>query len=185
MTFDPRTYWPGLGFALDTHGDTIEHRRQEQTVSRVLRRLGKVDSVLDVGCGRGRMAALLHKVLPEADYTGLDIGERQIEATKAVRPDGDFILGAVQDCTFNRRWDLVLTSEVLMHIPPHEVGGVVDKLRSVSRYLLAVEWAPSPAEMSRPIAEHNWPHDYLSLLGPAIYAEHTDRQVIYVVESIV
>ena len=163
-----------------------EHERQEEALSRLLSGLTDIYSVLDVGCGRGRIAALLQRLKPSAEYTGLDIGETQLQLTAFVRPDGSFIKLPVQELnsSYGRgRWDLVIASEVLMHIPSDEIQLAIDNLKAVTgKYLVITEWAPEVLKVPKDIAWWNIPHDYLSLLGPVSYAARTDEQVIYMWE---
>ena len=182
IAFNARRYW-AAGMGTVPSVESPRHARQEAALETALRRLSGVESVLDVGCGSGRIAALLQRVLPDARYTGLDIDASRIERTRSVRPDGDFINCAVQDLATDRQWDLVVTSEILMHIPPAEVQAAVDRLKAVGRrHLVSAEWVPIAMEMPRRIAVHNWPHDYLTLFGPVSYAERADLQVVYVVD---
>ena len=46
--------------------------------------------------------------LPSAHYTGLDIGLAQVQATEAVRPDGNVYHSPIQDFDSKHRFDLVL-----------------------------------------------------------------------------
>ena len=47
-------------------------------------------SVLDLGCGDGRLCAELRAEYPSAGITGVDISERAIAFAKAFAPDCDF-----------------------------------------------------------------------------------------------
>lgn len=176
-----REYWSENRGVVPTYpSDNPAHPHQEQVLSTALRTLIGIGSVLEVGCGNGRIAALLERVLPKATYTGLDISRECIAETQRVRPDAELICGAIQDLDTDRRWDLVVTSEVLMHIPPDEVESVVAKLQRLGRYIVAVEWAP--LRLPKVIDPHNWPHDYRSLLRP-FYDARTDEQMVYIAEN--
>jgi cyclopropane fatty-acyl-phospholipid synthase-like methyltransferase len=184
MTFDARAYWQANGPYLAGPGaETPEHELQERRLAAYLPRLHGIDTVLEVGCGRGRIAAALADILPGVRYTGLDVGLAQVEATSLVRPDGDIIWSAIQDYQpGDRRWDLVLTSEALMHIPPEDIAATIDKLLAMARrWLVIVEWVATAAEWATPVAGWNWPHDYLTYLGHVDYAERIGRQVLYAV----
>lgn len=163
MTFDPRTYWPAMGPWLAGPGAVSpEHIRIEQLLTDLLPSLNPIHSVLDVGCGRGRLAALLKDVLPAAKYTGVDIGEAQTQATQAVRPDGAVYTVPIQDFDTKHTFDLILCSEVLMHIPPYEMPEVADRLiRMATKAIVLIEWTQPIGDV--PAAEWNWIHDYRSL----------------------
>lgn len=173
MTFDPRTYWPAMGPWLAGPGAVSpEHIKIEGILSDLLPSLEPIRSVLDVGCGRGRLASMLADVLPKAAYTGLDIGEAQVQATAAVRPDGAIYLSPIQDWGAGRYFDLVLCSEVLMHIPPNEIEAVAKKLlKMATKYVCLIEWTEPLGGI--PAAEWNWIHDYPALFGEERIEYHT------------
>lgn len=179
MTYDPLAYWtdPGLHIAGPGRG-LREHRRQERALERLLSPLDWT-SVLEVGVGAGRITALITRIRPDAAYTGIDIGRSQLETGRKMRPDGRFIQAALEDFRPADRWDLVVVSEVLMHIVPWRVEDAVRNLiRLARRHVVAVEWVPLPGELDGEIAPWNFPHDYASMLAP-VSQERTDRQVIF------
>jgi len=181
-SFDPRTYWPAMGPWLAGPGAVSpEHIQTEAFLAALLPSLNPIHSVLDVGCGRGRLAALLQDVLPAAHYTGLDIGEAQVAATQAVRPDGTLYVTPIQDFDTKHRYDLVLVSEVLMHIPPNEIASVCQKLlKLAAKAIVAIEWTQPIGEVVP--AEYNWLHDYRALFGERVTQEHVIAlQSIYVI----
>lgn len=181
MTYEPTEFWTAHGpFIAGPGAASPEHVEAETILGALLPSLGPIADVLDVGCGRGRLAGLLADVLPDAHYSGIDIGEAQVAATQLVRPEGDLYHSSLQDFTpGRRRWDLVLVSEVLMHIPPEDIEAAVLKLVSLSsRWIVAVEWTePVPP----PIAEWNWIHDYRALFGSVHQAIPTNLQTVFVV----
>ncbi len=181
MTFDPDAYWQIQGGFLATEGISPEHIAVESRLAEILADL-KPRSILDVGCGRGRLARKLAEWLPKAEYSGLDLGEAQIAATTEARPDGTFYRYRVQDFRPERQWDLVMSSEVLMHVPPADMPAVADILKAAARkYLLLIEWVPEPWELELPVAEWNWPHDYEALFGPFVHRERIYRQDVMLV----
>lgn len=165
MSFDADTYWRGMGEWLAGPGAaTPEHVKAEQVVSNLLRELGPLDDVLDVGCGRGRLASMLRDVLPDTAYSGVDIGEEQAEATRKVRPDGEVFVSRLQDFAPDRQWDLVIASEVLMHIPPADIAEACLRVKDLARkWLVTIDWTEPLGD--EPIAEWNWLYDYRDLFG--------------------
>lgn len=180
MTFDPDAYWRSQGEWLAGPGAASpEHKLAEVVLREVLNSLGPIDSVLDVGCGRGRLASLLLDLMPKTKYSGLDIGAAQVAATAKVRPNGKFYESRIQDFEPFRKWDLVLVSEVLMHIPPADIQAVCNKLRTLARkWIVTVDWTePIPG----PIAEENWLHDYPALFNGVQRQEKIGLQSVFVV----
>lgn len=180
MTYDPVPFWNAYADKLAGPGAASpEHERQEAALERLLKPL-RWATVLEVGVGGGRIAALLRRIRPTAAYAGLDIGTVQLDAGRRIWPDGDFRLCAIESFTPERTWDLVIASEVLMHVKPRAVRRAVrNVLAASSRHVVIVEWVPLPGELeANPTAPWNFPHDYEAML-PGANAIRTDRQVIY------
>ena len=70
-------------------------------------------SVLDIGCGYGRIA----KSFCDADYvyTGIDISQLAVDAARKNEPRGTYIAGSPLDVTFSERFDLVCVFYVFVH----------------------------------------------------------------------
>lgn len=177
--FDADAYWRDYaGHLAGPFYKSYAHLLVEDRLGHVLLRTPG-ESVLEVGCGGGRIAHLLGWVRPDWRYTGIDIGARQIAATAEARPDAELIQSRVQDfAPGERRWDVVITSEVLMHIPPDDIAAVADKLKRIATTIVLVEWVPNGA--TGLIAPENWPHDYEALFGPLTHSERVAAQKIMV-----
>jgi ubiquinone/menaquinone biosynthesis C-methylase UbiE len=99
----------------------------------VFRRLGldlRDKDVLEIGCGNGFGASLIHRQFPRS-YVGLDIMEEQIEKACQRYPQYTF---RVQDAADLRQFadaskDVVIIFGVLHHIP--EWRKVIDEVRRV------------------------------------------------------
>ena len=180
-TYDPVPFWESQATSLAGPGAaTPEHERQEAALLAVLRPLWW-RSVLEVGVGGGRITDLLHRMRPKSVYTGIDIGRVQLDRAKKVWPEGGFMLTAIEDFDYDdRRWDLVITSEVLMHVKPDRIeDAIANVLAAARRHVVIVEWDPLPGELDNPVAPFNFPHDYRKLLGSVTDETRTDRQVIF------
>lgn len=132
-------------------------------------------TVLDLGCGYGRMLRVLSMVRgPMFTYTGVDHDDDRIaycereflearQWAEARFVESDILEFLREDPTPS--WDLVMASEVLMHIPPSDIEAVCSSvLRRVGSYLVTVDWAV-PVEGE--IDPTNWLHDYDRLLPGA------------------
>lgn len=178
--FDPVAYWQANGPALSPpDSDSPEQAAVRKLMTSLLDEFREtIHTVIDVGCGQGRLAAWLKQELPEAIYTGVDLGESQLLGTGKVRPDGSFYLSRLQDFKPGLQWDLVLCSEVLLHIPPSEIQQAVDNLLAITgKYLITVDWT-RPLGQGISIAPWNWLHDYDSLLHPDVEIQ-SDNQSIF------
>lgn len=179
-TYDPVPFWLAQWPHLSSATRSPEHERQEVVLRRLLRRL-RWATVFELGVGGGRITRLLRDLAPDALYTGLDLGPDQLAAGAAAWPGAEFVEATIQEYEPDgRQWDLVIVSEVLMHISEADMPAVAAKLRAMTaRHLVAVEWVPLPGELQQPVASWCFDHDYVGLLGPMSWAERTDRQVVY------
>lgn len=99
----------------------------------VLRRLGltlKNKDILEIGCGNGYGANLIHQHAPRT-YVGIDVMEEQVEKARQRYPQYNFL---VQDATDLRQFanaskDVIIIFGVLHHIP--EWRKVIDEIKRV------------------------------------------------------
>lgn len=83
------------------------------------------DSLVDFGCGDGRFLEEVARRHPSAELLGVDHSERAIAFARAFSPDLEFRAVNLIDEGLDDRFDVVTCIEVLEHIPPPEVEGVV------------------------------------------------------------
>lgn len=140
--------------------------QQEAALVATFRHLQGVDTVLDLGCGYGRVAHLLKRALiTPKRYLGVDHNaEHLARAQELTLPGAVFVESRVQDFDTPDTFDLVVAVELLMHIQPSEVRGVVTKMLGWSHhYVVTCDWT-EPLDMR--IYDHNWLHDYRSMFPP-------------------
>jgi len=82
-------------------------------------------SILDVGCGDGRLLSLLAG-RTDAALTGIDNSEKAIALARALNPNGNFIAGDIDGV--NEKHGCVSCLDVLEHIADEEVTGFLDRL---------------------------------------------------------
>lgn len=138
-------------------------------------------TVLDVGCGFGRLAPLLKAIRP-VRYMGLDVSPDQIAAARRNVPDGKFKVASLLDVKgnpFPARPDLVVAAEVLMHQPPNVVEASFERLFEwSSRWVVTVDSWPDGA-----VSEWCFDHDYPALYGDRLVSRHQARlQTVFVGE---
>lgn len=154
MTYDPLTYWRARGQTF---------AEQELAIVDLLSSL-EFESVLDVGCGPGRLASLIRGIRPTATYTGIDVSRHVLRLAEVRWPGGEFVQTTLAGFRpRGRKWDLVIASEVLMHVPPADLARSVALLRSMSsRHVVTLDWtAPGHG------ASHNFRHDYRAAFASA------------------
>jgi len=79
----------------------------------LLSKLGSVDSILDVGCGNGELAAQMYKSC--SNITGIDISVSAIYSARARFPWINFVHCKAEDLPLER-YELVVFSHVLEHL---------------------------------------------------------------------
>lgn len=144
--------------------------QQEAALLAAFRSLVGIHSVLDVGCGIGRMRYLLGLTGYEGSYQGLDHDPVVIaEAVRRTSRPSMFMDVRIQDYVgISDSFDLVVATELLMHIPPEDLKSVVRKLLVVaSKAVVTCDWAVGVPK-GRTIQSHNWLHDYEAVFGDHI-----------------
>ena len=90
-------------------------------------------SVLELGCGYGRVTKLLLTKFPTMikEYLAVDLSPHQIDnAKKYVGSNDDklsFSVSDIQSFDTNKKYDLVILSEVLLHVLPSEIDSIIKK----------------------------------------------------------
>jgi SAM-dependent methyltransferase len=82
---------------------------------------GREKSILELGPGYGRLLrACLDSNLPFRDYVGVDISPLTLEHLRSVfpLPNISFVQGDIEKISFNRSFDLFLSSLTLKHLFP-------------------------------------------------------------------
>ena len=162
---DLAAYWQERGRTYERDFAPERYREQERALIEVLRPL-PFRTVLEVGCGFGRIGELINEVRPDADYTGIDVSPEQLVSARGrLGPEAILVLADLRSWKPNGRYDLVLAIEVLMHLPPAEVSAAVRMLRASARHtLVTLDW---DQPIDRPPSGHDFLHDYATLLPEA------------------
>lgn len=172
--YNPHEYWYKHG---KTYKEQFRYNKNfELQESLILDYLKKnlasstpFSTVLEVGCGFGRITKLLLSNFPSIrEYLAIDLSPDQIvnakEFTRPVietRKDNplNFIVSDIQSFQSQRKYDLVIASEVLMHILPSEIEKAMIKLVSMSNHhAVNIDWYEK--EKPRKMAPHNFIHEY-------------------------
>lgn len=82
-----------------------------------------IKSLVDIGCGDGRLLAEIHRALPHLQLTGSDFSERSLAFAKAFTPSITTTLS-----TPTQIFDAFTLIEVLEHVPPAEIPAFLEEL---------------------------------------------------------
>lgn len=97
-------------------GDSNYFARYKIELARDL--VGRVDTVLDFGCGVGRSMRHLREIFPDADIVGCDPSAESLAIAREQNPTCRFV--AMDDLGTDSKFDLVIASCVFHHIPPQD-----------------------------------------------------------------
>lgn len=184
--YDPVAYWTAAG----SDPGHLEHeshftrspvyRRQEEALLDVLRTLS-FSSILEAGCGFGRITGLVHRAFRQRPYRGFDLSPERVAAARRRVPEAELQVASILSYE-GLSADLVLAVEVLMHVPPAELERTVARLVGLShRYLVTLDWSQ---EVEGEIAPWNFRHDYLAVYdGLPMRQYQLDLQSIFVVRT--
>ena len=108
-----------------------------------------ISNCLELGTNIGLNLAALGTLFPELDMYGIEINQRAAE--ECGKLDRVTVYNeSILDFQTDKKFDLVFTSGVLIHINPDELPGVYDKMYIFSsKYIVIAEYYnPTPMEVS-------------------------------------
>lgn len=162
---DVLAYWRSRGRVYEEEHarrglrDRARFGYQELRLRRVLRSLD-ASTLLDVGCGYGRLLVLSARASPRTALAGCDTSPAQIaNARRLLGSRADLRTGSLPSLPYgDGAFDAVLCSEVLMHQPPEAAAPATFELARIARRaVVTVDWwdpkAPSQA------GGYCWQHD--------------------------
>lgn len=110
--------------------DSTRKKHVWPEMEKLLAGLNPEDSVLDVGCGNGRLLELIKN----QNYLGVDNSEELISAAQKNYPDNNFRIADILDLKINDQYDLVISVAVLHHLPSKELRlKAISELKKVAR----------------------------------------------------
>lgn len=119
-------------------------------------------SVLDVGCGFGRITKVLAEAMPETDFLGVDLSPDQLANARRACSSLDNVTFLEHDLysadPLIGGFDVVVCCEVLLHHPDHALSAILRKIFRASRVLVHdvdPNWKKEDFA-----AEHCFFHDY-------------------------
>lgn len=170
--YDPLAYWRERGRTYERDFRPERYREQEAALEELLAPL-EFDSVLDVGCGFGRIGTLLYRLRPGISYRGVDASPDQVAAARRNLPiEARLSVGDLR--LVEGRYDLVIASEVLMHLP--DIEDTAARLLGIARrHLVTVDW---DAPEGRTAGTYCFGHDYARLF-PGATRTTVGRQAIW------
>lgn len=172
---------PATADDLDRLYQTKYGRTRSEMNAAMLQDVPRSAAILEIGCNRG---AQLH-CLSGAGYSnlaGIDINARAIALAGKILPKANLRIAKACAVPFQAgAFDMVFTSGVLIHIPPLEIGSVMDEMARLSRrWIWGFEYAGANAH--DPISPRRyrgqdglmWTGDY----AEAFAARHPEFRIV-------
>jgi len=179
MAYDPISYWTEQGKTY--YKDfvyTPQFAAQETALLGYLENL-HFESVLELGCGFGRISRLIKRNFPNiTKYCAIDISQDQLKIAKEICPSGiTFWCNDVLNYHAKQQYDLVIAVELLMHIKPENIKVMVDKMIDWSKHhIVSVDYyEEKPIELQ----PHNFCHDYFTLYDYNLTHVQVGNQAIF------
>jgi SAM-dependent methyltransferase len=183
VSYNPSEYWHERGkkYKENFRYDKSKRLQEEFLITHLNGISGSFKSVLELGCGFGRITQLLLTNYSNiTEYLAVDISPHQIENAKTLLSSTkltsqvklDFLVSDIQSLKLDKEYDLVILSEVLLHILPTEIDSIIKKLIALSKkHIINIDWyAEHPPRIQ---ARHNFIHQY-----EALYKKYTEPSTI-------
>lgn len=169
--YHPNDYWKERGKLYQKEFVSNKfYQRQENKLLDYLKTI-KFETVLEVGCGFGRITQLILSNFPVKKYLAIDLSEDQIKNAKKICSNFkniEFKNITIQDLKPNDKFDLVLGVEVLLHVLPKEINSVLKKLIYLSnKDIINIDF--NSTHTPKIILPHNFTHNYKK-----IYSEFSE-----------
>lgn len=164
MTYSPPEYWGKRGRTFEAEAIAKGEHAVETTALMDLLATLEFESVLELGCGFGRVGAAILSRRPDVAYTGMDVSPDLVEGARRRLPGHELICADLATFDTDRQWDLVLAVSVLGHLLPVDLPQVIERMhRWARRDIVTVDWAEVGASTS-----FQFGHDYARLYGDAV-----------------
>ena len=189
MSYNPSEYWHERGkvYKQNFHYDENKRLQEEFLIEYLNSITGSFKSVLELGCGFGRITKLLVTNYNNiTEYLAIDISPHQIENAKILLSSVklpnevklEFMVSDIQSLNLDnkKKYDLVILSEVLLHILPSEIDSVIKKLVTLSKkHIINIDWYEDNPPMKH--AHHNFIHQYKTIYKRYIDSSSTIKRI--------
>jgi len=174
--YKPYEYWKKRGVKYEEKfKETLEMNEQEQVLLQCLDKLS-FNSVLEFGCGFGRMTKIILANYPVKRYLAFDFSPDQVNNARKncnIYENVEFQVSTIEELVIKEKFDLVFGAEVLLHIPPQNINEIIQQLVNLTdRNFINIDFFPEtpPNKM----APHNFIHPYLEIFNKIQKIKDTD-----------
>ena len=144
-------YWKsdgGDGYISRNRSDSL-HASNLALFAKALERLSPSPfTCLELGANIGMNFRALSALLPNFDYTGVEVNKRAV--TELAKNPCKAVHSSIEDYQVTQKFDLVLTKGVLIHLNPESLPSTYAKLyEASSKWILIAEYyAPEPSAVT-------------------------------------
>lgn len=155
--YENKSYWVEEGkkyFTNYSKMDAPTVKRYDTQADLIIKFLSDLqfDSVCEAGCGFGRITKrIVEKFnIQKEKYLAFDVSQDQLNKARELVGDRvEFQQSSIEELDTARKYDLVLASEVLMHIPLENIESNLAKLASLSsKYVVNIDWRETDPKKS-------------------------------------
>jgi len=115
---------------------------QEKELIKILKQIS-FNNILEIGCGFGRITKIISSNFNFEKYVAIDISQDQLDNAKKYvnNPNIDFECKKIQDFDIGEKFDLVIVSEILMHINFEDINPIMKKITNLSNnQIISIDW---------------------------------------------
>jgi pseudaminic acid biosynthesis-associated methylase len=118
--------------------------------AKALSRARNFETLIEFGANIGMNIQALKLLRPSVDAYGIEINAQAAKKLEEIIPNQNVYNTSILNFSSSRQWDLTLIKGVLIHINPHVLPEVYDRLvASAGRYLLVAEYYnPKPVAIT-------------------------------------
>jgi SAM-dependent methyltransferase len=172
VSYKPEEHWNANAILHLERGESINnycfdiYKNQERQLIDILKKI-KFESVLEIGCGFGRVTNLILNEFDVDRYVATDISQIQLDNAREHLHRKHIVDYIQVDITIpsklpskimNNKFDLVIATEVLMHILPRDIFNVIGTMIYVSNnHVINIDYHE---EEDKELRSHNFKHDY-------------------------
>lgn len=139
-------------------GSGREQLRFRETNAFVESCVGRVGSILELGCGEGHQSAHLASVCDR--LVGIDVSERAISRARTRLPNAEFMVADIASLSAPPRpFDLVVACEMLYYVK--DIPATLDRMNQLGSACLVTFFGPSarvvaPHLLAQPVSRRGW-----------------------------
>jgi len=147
----------------DLHRTTETPPAESELIRDIAERYG-VESVLDVGCGSGRLFPVFQAAGVER-ILGVDIAGRALAIAKRLHPEVPTIRIRISQLELPEEYDAVMTNRVLQHITAGDLPATVDRICDAARKIVYINEISDSEGADLTGVRYMFFHDYISLFA--------------------